>query len=148
LIFSHHADNCGSPLKPLVHTEHLAGEATPNATTPTRALIDAETPPKAKLSALWAAVMLCYIYGDIFTFFKPGTLADILAGKTGAFGTQGGLLAAAMLMAIPSVMVFLSLNTSRENKPHRQHYTWNNLYCCNIGNHARRLAILRSARRY
>ena len=64
---------------------------------------------RVKLSALWASVMLCYIYGDIFNFFKPGTLKDIIAGNTGAFGTQGGLLAAAVLMAIASMMVFLSL---------------------------------------
>ena len=64
---------------------------------------------KLRLSSLWVSVMLCYIYGDIFSFFKPGTLKDILAGNMGAFGSQGGLLAAAILMAIPSVMVFLSL---------------------------------------
>ncbi len=72
-------------------------------------LVDSGIPTKVKLSALWTAVMLCYIYGDIFNLFKPGTISDIMAGKTGAFGTQGGLLAAAVLMAIPSVMVFLSL---------------------------------------
>jgi hypothetical protein len=66
-------------------------------------------PIRFKLSALWIAVMFCYIYGDIFMFFRPGTVADIMAGKTGPFGTQAGLLAAAILMAIPSVMVFLSL---------------------------------------
>ena len=70
---------------------------------------DVTTPVKLRLSSLWVSVMLCYIYGDIFSFFKPGTLKDILAGDTGAFGSQGGLLAAAILMAIPSVMVFLSL---------------------------------------
>ena len=73
------------------------------------ALEDIRIPVKVKLSALWTAVMLCYIYGDIFGFFKSGTIGDIVAGKTGAFGTQDGLLAAALLMAVPSVMVFLSL---------------------------------------
>jgi hypothetical protein len=72
-------------------------------------LEDFRIPVKLRLSALWASVMLCYIYGDIFGFFKPGTLADILAGKTGPLGTQPGLFAAALLMAIPSVMVFLTL---------------------------------------
>ena len=32
-----------------------------------------------------------------------------MAGRTEAFGTQDGRLAAALLIAIPSVMVFLSL---------------------------------------
>jgi hypothetical protein len=72
-------------------------------------LSDVKIDVKLKLSALWAAVMFCYIYGDIFMFFKPGTIRDILAGSTGPLGTQGGLLAAALLMAVPSVMVFLSL---------------------------------------
>ena len=62
-----------------------------------------------KISALWAAVMLCYIYGDVFSFFKPGTLRDIIAGNDGFMGSQTGLLAAAVLMSIASVMVFLSL---------------------------------------
>ena len=38
---------------------------------------------KLRLSSLWVSVMLCYIYGEIFRFFKPGTLKDILAGNMG-----------------------------------------------------------------
>jgi hypothetical protein len=66
---------------------------------------------KLKLSALWAAVMFCYIYGDYFGLFKPGHLASMAAGKMGPLGpaTQGVLLGVAIMMAIPSVMVFLSL---------------------------------------
>jgi hypothetical protein len=70
---------------------------------------DVKVHVRLKLSALWAGVMFCYVYGDIFGFFKPGTVKDIVAGKTGFLGTQSGLLAAAALMAVPSVMVFLSL---------------------------------------
>lgn len=70
---------------------------------------DVKVHVRLKLSALWAGVMFCYVYGDIFGFFKPGTVRDIVAGKTGFLGTQSGLLAAAALMAVPSVMVFLSL---------------------------------------
>ena len=72
-------------------------------------LSDVKIHVKFKLSALWAAVMFCYIYGDVFGFFKPGTIADLAAGNTGPLGTQGGLLAAAVLMSVPSAMVFLSL---------------------------------------
>jgi hypothetical protein len=64
---------------------------------------------KVKLSALWATTVLCYIYGDLFGFFKQQTLTDIVAGKAGPLGTQSGLLAAAVSVAIPSVMVILSL---------------------------------------
>jgi hypothetical protein len=72
-------------------------------------LRDVKIPVRFKLSALWTAVMLCYIYGDIFSLFKPGTIRDIAAGNTGFLGTQGGLFASALLMAIPSVMVALSI---------------------------------------
>lgn len=64
---------------------------------------------KFKLSALWVTTVLCYIYGDLFEFFKRETLTDIVSGKAGPIGTQGGLLAAAISVAIPSVMVILSL---------------------------------------
>jgi len=72
-------------------------------------LSDVRIPVRLKLSALWTAVMLCYIYGDIFSLFKPGSVRDIAAGNTGFFGTQGGLLASSLLMAVPSVMVALSI---------------------------------------
>ena len=63
-----------------------------------------------KLSALWAAVMFYYIYGDIIAFHQPGIIANMIAGKMGPFTvTQGSLLTAALFMAIPGVMVFLSL---------------------------------------
>ncbi len=66
---------------------------------------------KLKLSALWVSVMLCYIYGDYFGLYKPGKLQGMLEGRMGPLGatTQGVLLGTAILMAIPSVMVFLSL---------------------------------------
>ena len=64
---------------------------------------------KLKLSALWVATTLCYLYGDLFGFFRQQTLSEIVAGKAGMIGTQAGLLAAAVSVAIPSVMVVLSL---------------------------------------
>jgi hypothetical protein len=64
---------------------------------------------KVKLSALWATTVLCYIYGDLFGFFRQQTLTDIVSGKAGPIGTQAGLLGAAVSVAIPSVMVTLSL---------------------------------------
>jgi hypothetical protein len=65
---------------------------------------------KFKLAALWATTVLCYIYGDLFGFFRQQTLDDIVAGKAGPIGTQYGLLAAALSVAIPSLMVILSLS--------------------------------------
>ena len=73
------------------------------------ALSDLTVPVKLKLSALWVSVMFCYIYGDLFGFFRRDIVNDVVSGKAGRIGTQGGLLAAAILMSVPSVMVFLSM---------------------------------------
>lgn len=76
-----------------------------------RVLENAKINVKMKLSALWASVMFCYVYGDYFGLHKPGTLQEMIAGKMGPLGetTQGVLLGTSALMAIPSLMVFLSL---------------------------------------
>ena len=64
-----------------------------------------------KMSALWASVMFCYIYGDYFGLYVPGTVKGMLEGIMVELGpaTQGVLLGTTIMMAIPSVMVFLSL---------------------------------------
>lgn len=65
---------------------------------------------KIKLSALWAALMFCYIYGDYFGLYVPGKLQGMLAGG-GPIGpvSQSSLVATAVLLAVPGVMVFLAL---------------------------------------
>jgi hypothetical protein len=82
-----------------------------SAKKPAPVLEDLKVHVKLKISALWAAVMFCYVYGDYFGLFKPGILEEMIAGKMGPLGpaTQGVLLGVALMMAIPSVMVFLSL---------------------------------------
>jgi hypothetical protein len=65
---------------------------------------------KLKLSALWITIMFLYIYVDIFGFYKPGVIDDILIGKVWTFDiTQAWALSAMILMTIPSLMVFMSL---------------------------------------
>ncbi|MCI0752086.1 MAG: DUF6326 family protein [Flammeovirgaceae bacterium] len=65
---------------------------------------------KIKLSALWTAVMFCYVYGDFFTLFVPGRIENLMAGNSGAGETTPiKLLMFAILMTLPSVMIFLSL---------------------------------------
>ena len=65
---------------------------------------------KIKLAALWVALMFCYTYADILGFYAPGNLAELLSEEiAGIQMTQGLLLASAILMAIPTAMVFLSL---------------------------------------
>jgi hypothetical protein len=73
-------------------------------------LEDVNVNVKTKLSILWATVMFIYIYVDIFRFFQPGELENILAGKVWIFEiTQTWALSAMIMMTIPSLMVFLSL---------------------------------------
>ena len=61
-----------------------------------------------KLAALWASVMFCYVYGDYFEFYVPGKVQDMLAGDN-ILDTPMKLLAGAVLLAVPALMVFLSL---------------------------------------
>jgi hypothetical protein len=73
-------------------------------------LQDMKVNVKIKLAALWMTLLLIYIYVDIFGFYKPGVVEDILAGKVWEFEiSQGWALSALLLMMIPSLMVFLSL---------------------------------------
>lgn len=74
------------------------------------ALADPPVPTRIKLAALWASVMFCYVYGDYFELYVPGKLQDMLNGHM-ALGavTQGLLTGTAMLMAVPSLMIFLSV---------------------------------------
>ena len=65
---------------------------------------------RLKLSALWAAMMFLYVYGDIYSLFRPGVMEEMMAGRMGPFPvTQASLMSAAVLVIIPAVMVFLSL---------------------------------------
>ena len=73
-------------------------------------LDDARVGIRTKLSALWVAVMFLYVYVDIFAFFKPGTIDDILIGRVWTLDiTQGWALGALILMTVPTLMLVLSL---------------------------------------
>ncbi|SHH45079.1 DUF6326 family protein [Massilia sp. CF038] len=75
------------------------------------ALLDTEVDVKIKLSGLWAATLFCYLYGDYFELYVPGKLSSMLDGKILPLGpvTQGILVGTASMLAIQSVMVYLSL---------------------------------------
>ena len=54
--------------------------------------------------------MFLYTYGDYFTLYVPGKLEGMIGGKFVTIDTtESVLLAASLLMAVPSVMIFLSL---------------------------------------
>jgi hypothetical protein len=58
------------------------------------------------LSALWVALMLTYLLGDVLRIFS----GDFKAGEIGGMQiSQNLLLGMAVLMVIPILMVFLSL---------------------------------------
>ena len=65
---------------------------------------------KIKLSALWITLMLFYIYADILGFYSPGIIENVISGEiAGVQLTEGYLLIMAVWMALPSLMVILSL---------------------------------------
>jgi len=73
-------------------------------------LEDMKVHVRFKLSAAWAAIMSCYIYGDFWGLYRPGNLKDILEGG-GPLGpiSQGSLVAVSVLVSVPAAMIFLSL---------------------------------------
>jgi hypothetical protein len=58
------------------------------------------------LSGLWVSLMLTYLLGDVLRVFSGDFAAGMMGGKE---ATQMILLAAAVLMLVPIVMVVLSL---------------------------------------
>jgi hypothetical protein len=74
-------------------------------------LDDVPVPIRYKLSALWISVMFLYIYADYFELYVPGKLQSILAGQMIPLGpvTQNVLLGTAAMLALPSLMIFLSV---------------------------------------
>ena len=63
---------------------------------------------KIKLAALWTAVMFCYVYGDYFQLYTPGKVDNLLNGAN-ILDSPTKLLMASILMAIPSLMIALSV---------------------------------------
>ncbi|MEQ8473561.1 MAG: DUF6326 family protein [Marinoscillum sp.] len=63
---------------------------------------------KIKLSALWASVVFCYLYGDYFELYTPGKIDSLLTGVN-VLNSPSKLLIASITLAIPSVMVALSI---------------------------------------
>jgi hypothetical protein len=65
---------------------------------------------RLKICALWIAMLFLFAYGDIFGFFEPGQIPEIVSGKvSGIRITELFLLATSVYVAIASVMVFLTL---------------------------------------
>lgn len=66
---------------------------------------DSKIETKIVIAVLWIAMMILYIYNDIFHLFKPDAIQNMMDGQMGPFAvTQLGLLSATVLMAIPVIM--------------------------------------------
>ena len=63
---------------------------------------------KIKLSALWTSVLFCYLYGDYFELYVPEKVDSLITGDN-VLGSPSNLLIASLVLAIPSVMVALSI---------------------------------------
>jgi len=75
-----------------------------------RTFEDTKVGVRYKIAALWTAMLFLFAYGDIFGFFRPGQLREVMAGQlSGMAITQGFLFAVSLYVAVASVMVFLSL---------------------------------------
>lgn len=69
---------------------------------------DAKVNIRIILSGLWAAVTLCYLYGDYFELYVPQKAKGLVEG-TNLLDTPVKLFIAAFALSLPAVMVFLSL---------------------------------------
>ena len=63
---------------------------------------------KLKIALLWVSVTLCYLYGDYFELYVPQKAAGLISGQN-LLDSPLKLFAASVLLAIPAVMVFLSV---------------------------------------
>ena len=63
---------------------------------------------KIKLSALWASVTLCYLYGDYFELYIPKKVDGLISGDN-ILASPTKLFLASLLLAIPALMVCLSI---------------------------------------
>jgi len=71
---------------------------------------DARIGVRSKLAALWATLMFLFVYADFLYLYQPGKIDEIRGGLIGPFDvSQPMLLAAAVVVIVPAVMIFLSL---------------------------------------
>ncbi len=64
---------------------------------------------KIKLAALWTSATFCYLYGDYFELYAPDKVNSLLNGEN-ILNSPTNLLVASLIMAIPPLMIILSLS--------------------------------------
>lgn len=75
---------------------------------PSESLEDPIINIKFKLCSLWVALTLCYLYGDYFELYVPGKVEGLISGEN-ALNSPVELFVASLLLAIPALMVYLSI---------------------------------------
>jgi hypothetical protein len=77
---------------------------------PPNPLENTTVPLQVKLAAAWTSFMFLYIYVDYLHLYKPGAIADILAGVVFEFDiSQTFVVIALTSVAIPMFMILLSM---------------------------------------
>ena len=66
---------------------------------------------RIELALMWCAVMFFYIYGDYFALYIPNEVSKLMEGKT-LLNSPLKLFAASVLMALPPVVILLSVIAS------------------------------------
>lgn len=81
-------------------------------------LVEQKVNIKLIIMSAWIALMCLYIYCDIFSLYRPGTIGSITSGKMGFLDvSQMSLFFASLLMVIPSIMILVStLATARASR--------------------------------
>jgi hypothetical protein len=65
---------------------------------------------RAKIAALWTAMLFVFAYVDLFSLYRDDVRADIAAGRISGFAIdQSFLLATTAYIVLPALMVFLTL---------------------------------------
>jgi hypothetical protein len=63
---------------------------------------------RAKLIALWGAVMFCYIYGDYFALYIPHEAEKLVRGDT-LLNSPVRVFGASVLMCLPSLVILTTV---------------------------------------
>ncbi|PIB39044.1 DUF6326 family protein [Maribacter sp. 4G9] len=63
---------------------------------------------KIKLASLWTSATFCYLYGDYFELYTPDKVNSLISGDN-IMDSPSMLLIASIILAIPSIMVALSI---------------------------------------
>ena len=101
---------------------------------------------RIKISALWTSMLFVFIYVDHYSLFRADIRADIEAGKMSGFTiNQLFLLVVTAYVAIPALMVFLSLILRPRIQPDRQHRPGRHLRPHHHRRRCRRVELLQSS---